>query len=122
MTRLLVVDDEPDMRLFLRIALESNGYDVIEAADGRSALHAVDDERPDCVLLDLRMAGVDGWGVLEELDAGGRLADLPVVVQSAHARGETERAALAAGARAFLRKPFSIDGLLRTVAEVLQEA
>jgi CheY-like chemotaxis protein len=119
-TRLLVVDDEPDMRLFVRLALAGTGYDVIEAVDGRSALHAIDDEAPDCVLLDLRMPGIDGWGVLERLHADGRLERLPVVVQSAHARGTTERAVLDAGARAFLPKPFSIDGLILTLEQVLR--
>jgi two-component system KDP operon response regulator KdpE len=119
-TRLLVVDDEPDMRLFLRLALESNGYDVVEAPDGRAALDAVAEDEPDGMLLDLRMPDVDGWAVLQRLGEEGRLDRLAVVVQSAHARGATEQAVLEAGARAFLPKPFGVDGLLRTLQDALQ--
>lgn len=117
---LLVVDDEADIRLLVRVALERHGYRVVEASGGKAALDVVAKDCPDCMLLDLRMPEIDGWEVLHRLRAGGYT--LPVVVQSAHARGATESAALAAGARAFVAKPFNLDGLAATVDRVLREA
>jgi len=121
-TTLLVVDDEPDVRLLVRLALERVGYDVVEATGGEDAIDALTRTLPDCVLLDLRMPGVDGWAVLDHLRTSGTIDQVPVVVQSAHARGVTESQVLAAGARAFLAKPFSVSGLLATVDRVLRPA
>lgn len=120
MRTLLVVDDEPDVRLLVRLAFERAGYEVVEAAGGQDAIAWLAHSRPDCVLLDLRMPGVDGWAVLDHLRASGAIERVPVVVQSAHARGPTESQVLDAGARAFLAKPFSVDGLVATVDRVLR--
>ena len=115
----LVVDDEADIRLFLRVALEADGFAVQEAADGQEALDRIRANGLDCMLLDLRMPGVDGWSVLDQLAADGRLEGLAVVVHSAHADDSTAQAVLAAGARAFIPKPFSIPRLLGTISAAL---
>jgi CheY-like chemotaxis protein len=122
MTTVLVVDDEPDVRLLVRLAFERAGYEVIEAAGGEAALESLEASTPDCMLLDLRMPGLDGWAVLQRLQANGLIDQIPIVVQSAHARGFTEAEVLAAGARAFLAKPFSVASLLATVERALRTA
>lgn len=120
MATVLVVDDEPDIVLLVRLALESAGHEVVEAGDGAAALDAVAERDPDVMLLDLRMAPVDGWAVLDRLRADGRLASLPVVVVSAHASPAATDKALRAGCRAYLNKPFTIPELLACVEDALQ--
>src|SRR3979411_2113173 len=76
----LVVDDEADVRLIARLVLTSAGYDVIEAESGEAALaHLEGDQRPDAVLLDVRMRGIDGWETLRRLRNDPSASDLPVV-------------------------------------------
>jgi DNA-binding response OmpR family regulator len=122
MSTVLVVDDDEDIRFFLRTALEAEGFEVNEAASGEEALDLLVVNGNDCVLLDLRMPGLSGWDILAWLREQGRLGTLPVVVHSAHADDRTASAVLAAGARAFLPKPFSVAGLLGTVAAALHAA
>ena len=81
--KVLIVDDEPDILLMLRVDLEAEGYETTLAADGETALRRICEERPDLVLLDVMMPVVDGWGVLQRMSAGGHRA--PVVVVSAKA-------------------------------------
>src|SRR5882757_1977944 len=83
MAVVLIVDDEPDVRLIARVVLTSAGYDVIEASSGEEALAALsDDVLPDAVLLDIRMPGIDGWETLRRLRADK--SALPVVIFTAH--------------------------------------
>src|SRR5438876_12443877 len=81
MARILVVDDEPDILLLHRLNLEGAGHEVLLAADGMKALERIDADMPDCVVLDVMMPVLDGWGVLEALQA--REAAPPVLVVSA---------------------------------------
>src|ERR1700723_2629275 len=80
-TTVLVVDDDPDIRLTLRQILREEGFRVREARDGLEALERIADEEPDLVLLDLMMPGINGWEVLATLRHARK--DLPVVVLSA---------------------------------------
>lgn len=118
MSRVLVVDDEADIRQLARMILELAGHEVVEADDGAAALATVEACDVDVMLLDLRMAGVDGWAVLDRLAATGRLPGLPVVAISAHADPQLMRATLAKGCRSYMAKPFSPADLLSMVAAV----
>lgn len=113
----LVVDDEPDVLLLTRVILEGAGWQVQEAQSGERALTLLREGRaPDVMLLDLRMPGMDGWQVLDELaDAG---LELPVIVFSAHAQPGTEQEIRERGGKGFLAKPFTAGQLV----EVLQQA
>lgn len=115
MTTVLVIEDEADIRLLARLILERADCEVIEAIDGREGLALIERIDPDLVLLDLRMADMDGWAVLAELQRAGRLPGLPVVVVSAHAEPDVFEAVLAIGCRGYLRKPFQRDELLATL-------
>jgi CheY-like chemotaxis protein len=116
-SRILVAEDERDIRSLARLLLEFAGHEVLEAADGDVAI-AVLAANPDVdvVLLDLRLPGLDGWEVMSQLRATRRLDGLRVVIFSAeidprdYARAESE------GATGYLSKPFSEEDLLAAVA------
>jgi len=115
----LIVDDEPNVRLVLRTALESVGYDVIEADDGQAALERLGrmSSGPDLILLDLRMPKLDGMEVLRGLRAAGNV--VPVVILTAHGSVPDAVAAMKLGAIDFLAKPITPDALRRVVSEVM---
>src|SRR5712691_3685387 len=84
--KILLVDDKPDILLLGRLNLEAEGYEVIEASDGRRALAAVARELPDLVILDVMMPGLDGWQVLSSIRDDPQQADLPVIMVTAKAQ------------------------------------
>jgi CheY-like chemotaxis protein len=108
MSRILVVDDEPDIRMTLRLILQLAGYAVTEAASGGQAIELARDG-PDAILLDIRLPDIDGLDVLRALKGDPALATIPVVCVTAHSSGETRRQALALGATGYVNKPFDID-------------
>jgi len=120
MARILVVDDEPDILLLHRLNLEAAGHEVLLAADGMKALERIDLDRPDCVVLDVMMPVLDGWGVLEALQ--GRLDAPPVLVVSAKSSPADVEHAMSIGARGYLAKPFNAHTLLEEVAKLVSEA
>ena len=105
----LVVDDEPQLRRALRTNLTVRGYRVLEAADGRSALRVVADQRPDVVLLDLGLPVLDGIDVLHGLRGW---TDVPVIVLTVRDREADKVQALDAGADDYVTKPFGMNELL----------
>jgi DNA-binding response OmpR family regulator len=118
--KVLIVDDEPDVLLTLRMILEAEGFDPLLAADGETALRRVDEERPDLVVLDIMMPVLDGWFVLAEL--GGRARRPSVVVCSAKS-GDSDRArANELGADEYVTKPFEPDDLVDVIRAVLARA
>lgn len=115
MAVVLVVDDEPDVLLLLRVNLEIEGHQVLLAGDGEVGLEKTRAEEPDLVLLDAMMPVMDGWSVLEALQGGGP----PVVVVSAKAQPADVLRALELGAVDFVAKPFSLDNLLGLVRDLV---
>jgi DNA-binding response OmpR family regulator len=115
--KVLIVDDEPDILLMLRVNLEAEGYQTALAADGETALRRIADERPDLILLDVMMPVVDGWGVLEALDRD--VFSHRVVVLSAKTAERDVTRALELGASAYLSKPFDPDELIEVIGRVL---
>jgi CheY-like chemotaxis protein len=119
----LVVDDEPDVRLIARLVLTSAGYDVIEAESGEAALDQLDNEqRPDAVLLDVRMRGIDGWETLRRMRGDGSHPDLPVVIFTAQLTGAKDAPGPWKDYEHFLTKPFDPDGLLEAVQHAIGAA
>lgn len=117
--RILIVDDEPNVRLVLQTALESVGYTVLEAEDGQAALDHLDREGGGCdlVLLDLQMPRMNGMELLSRLRDRGNV--VPVVILTAHGSIPEAVAAMKLGAIDFLTKPITPDALRRVVAEVI---
>lgn len=113
MTTVLVVDDDPDIQLLLRLELEAEGHLVVTAADGLEALDRVASTEPDVVLLDVMMPELDGWGVLELLEE----PKPAVIVISGLAtdRASHHRHAIELGALGFVSKPFDSVKLLEFV-------
>jgi two-component system KDP operon response regulator KdpE len=109
MTRVLVVDDEPQIRKALRLNLVARGYDVELAASGEEALVAAGRVGPDVVLLDLGLPGIDGVQVIEGIRGW---SDMPIVVLSARGAERDKVDALDAGADDYVTKPFGIEELL----------
>lgn len=113
--RILVVDDEPQIRRALRVALEAHGFTVQLAEDGEQALVAISTWAPDAVVLDLVMPGRDGFDVLRET----RLwSQVPVIVLSARGQERDKVTALDLGADDYLTKPFGVDELLARLRAV----
>jgi two-component system KDP operon response regulator KdpE len=115
MTRILIVDDEPQILRALRINLTARQYDVHVAADGREALLSATTTRPDLVVLDLGLPDIDGVDVIRELRAW---TPVPIVVLSGRADSRDKVAALDAGADDYVTKPFSIEELLARIRAV----
>ena len=111
MARVLVIDDEPDVRWLLRLSLERVGHEVLLAEDGLRGVAMAQRQRPDAIVLDLMMPVMDGYGVLDALAKDGRTSSLPVLVLTAKAIPEEEERVTKAGARRFLTKPFDPNDL-----------
>jgi CheY-like chemotaxis protein len=114
----LLVEDEPDVLLVARLMLEEAGYAVIEARGGEEAIELAEKAKVEAVFLDLRMPGMDGWGVLEELRARGIISRLPVIVLSAHADPSAIERSFELGAKGYVKKPFRATDLTRALEAV----
>jgi DNA-binding response OmpR family regulator len=113
----LIVEDEPDILMLLRVVIEMNGYDAALAADGSTALERLDAEKPDLVLLDLMLPVMDGWTVLAEMRS--RPNPPPVIICSAARSARDVELAEERGAEAVLLKPLDMDQLLETMSRSL---
>jgi DNA-binding response OmpR family regulator len=118
-TKILAVEDEPDIVLALRMVFERAGYQFISSTDGRTGLRMVHEEKPDLVLLDIGLPGMDGWTVLERIRD---LADLPVLMISAHGQESDKVRGLRAGADDYVTKPFTNNELLARAEALLRRA
>jgi two-component system KDP operon response regulator KdpE len=117
--RVLVVDDEPQIRRALRLVLRANGYDVVEVASGEAALDSVSLQTFDLMILDLMLPDVDGVEVCRRLREWSRL---PVVVLSAHGEEEVKVLALDEGADDYVTKPFGAAELLARMRSAMRRA
>jgi DNA-binding response OmpR family regulator len=115
--RVLVIDDDADIRALVTGLLQRTGYDVNEASDGRDGLRAVFSDRPDLVLLDVTMPGLDGWGALERIR---ELTDVPVLMLTARSDELEKVRGLKAGADDYMTKPFGRQELLARVEALLR--
>jgi DNA-binding response OmpR family regulator len=115
--RILVVDDDSDIRGLVRELLDRRGFAVTEAKDGQEALRRVFEERPDLVVLDVAMPGLDGWATLERIR---ELSDVPVVMLTAKATELEKTRGLRAGADDYVTKPFGRQELLARIEGLLR--
>jgi len=117
--RVLVVDDKASNRELLRTALEYAGHEVMEASDGEAALESMRQLKPDLLLLDIQMPGLDGYAVLERVMADPALQGIPVVAVTAYAMaGDSERGKKA-GFREYITKPVALKQLIAVVSKLV---
>jgi CheY-like chemotaxis protein len=118
MKTILVVDDEPTIRMLVAASLDGNGYRIVEAADGAEALDLVHQEQPDLVLLDIVIPGLDGFEVCRRLKA--EIAPyMPVLLLTGFDQQSHRERASQAGADGFVTKPFSPAALLALIDRTL---
>ncbi len=119
MTRVLVIDDEAPIRLLCRVNLEAEKMEVLEAADGPSGLELARAEKPDVILLDVMMPGLDGWRVAEELTDDASTAEIPIIFLTARAEFRDRARGLDIGGVDYVTKPFNPLELAPLVEDVL---
>lgn len=115
--RILVIDDEPQIRRFLRVSLGAQGFDIVEAENGQEGLLKASADRPDLVILDLGLPDMDGMVVLRQLREWSRL---PILILSVRGRETDKVAALDAGADDYLTKPFGLAELTARIRAALR--
>lgn len=113
--KILIVDDDEDLRTALKLRLRANHYKTVNAIDGYSAITQAQKEKPDLIILDIGLPAGDGFVVLDRLQRNADLADIPVIVLTARDPEATERLALEKGACAFFQKPADNQALLGVI-------
>jgi excisionase family DNA binding protein len=116
---ILIVDDDPRLREFVRVNLEMEGYRVREASSADEGLEALDDEPPDLILLDVMMPHVDGWEMLRRVQERHGVGAIPVIMFSGKVDEETLKHAAARGAQGFIGKPFDPQQLIESTKQLV---
>jgi DNA-binding response OmpR family regulator len=119
--KLLIADDEAGVRALVRMTLEVDSFDILEARDGREALNMAREHHPDIVFLDVSMPHLSGVEVCRQLKDDEATASIPIVMLTAMAQDADREDGLAAGADDYFTKPFSPVSLLTKVTEILGE-
>lgn len=120
MKTILIIEDQPDMRENIATILEMEGYAVLEAADGRAGLEAALEEKPDLILCDVMMPGMDGHQVLDELRRQPSIAGTPFIFLTARGEKRDLRQGMNLGADDYLTKPASASDLLDAISARLE--
>jgi len=107
LARILVVDDDDQMRGLLQALLADEGYEIITASNGKDALKAMEEDKPNLVFLDIEMPEMDGLGVLDEMQQ--RSLHIPVIVITGHSTMDNAIQAIRSGAKEFITKPFDLN-------------
>jgi two-component system KDP operon response regulator KdpE len=118
--KILIIDDDPDLRRALKIRLQANQYDTVQASDGYAAISAAQREHPNLIILDLGLPAGDGYVVLKRLQDSDALSSIPVIVLTARDPQSNEQKALQAGAAAFFQKPADNGELMSVIRATLQ--
>ncbi len=117
--RILLVDDECDLVFYTKLFLEEQGYEVIEAYDGRQALDILEEDTPDLVILDVAMPRLSGWDVLRCMQDDERMKNIPVLMLTARAEDADKAKGWTLGVTWYQTKPFELDELAMVVGRVL---
>jgi len=119
--RILVVEDQEDLRAILRDLLVGSGYEVIEAVDGQAAVASAQSERPDLILMDIQLPVLDGYEAMRRIRIDPNLGVTPIIAVSSFAMKGDEEKARASGCDGYVTKPYSPLQLLRIVKGFLDE-
>ena len=117
--RILVVEDQEDNRRIVRDLLSSVGYELIEAHDGEAGIQLAKEHRPDLILMDIQLPRIDGYEATRQIKADPALRDIPIIVVTSYALSGDDKKAAAAGADAYVAKPFSPRQLLAKIQQFL---
>ena len=117
----LVIENDPTILEFIEVMFETQGFEVLSARDGPAALELSRTEVPDLVVSDLYMGGMNGLDLYAKVRADPRLRQVPFMFITADARDSVRAACLAAGADAFLLKPFTFDQFIETALALIDE-
>lgn len=120
--RILVADDEPNIRAMIQDALSEQGYEVRGVANGVGLVDCVQDVDPDLVILDVMMPEMDGWTALDHLKQNEKTRDIPVLMLTSLQQGRDVELAFIRGAKDYLAKPFSLAQLLAKVKRLVPAA
>jgi DNA-binding response OmpR family regulator len=121
MTKILIAEDEPDIRELVAFMLRFAGYEVVTASNGEEAVQGATREIPDLILMDVRMPRMTGYDACRIMKASPALHDIPVVFLSAKGQESEIQSGLDAGAEEYLLKPFSPDELTNRVRMILSK-
>ena len=119
MTKILIAEDERDIRELVSLSLQFGGYTVVQAANGAEAVEQAQKELPDLILMDVRMPKMTGYDACRRIKAIPELRDIPVVFVSAKGQESEIQTGLEAGAEEYILKPFAPDELIKQVQAVL---
>ncbi|MDH3773593.1 MAG: response regulator [Deltaproteobacteria bacterium] len=116
---ILVVEDQEDNRRIMRDLLSSAGYEIIEAVTGEEGVAAAETHRPDLILMDIQLPGLDGYEATRQIKANPELEHIPIIVVTSYALSGDDVKAFEAGCNAYVSKPFSPRELLAKLREYL---
>lgn len=120
--KVVIVDDDRETREMLTLALELEGFDVEQAANGLRLISSLHVDRPDLILLDVMMSWIDGFELCRSIKQNDEFRDIPVIFVSARKTGEDVQKGLSAGAADYFTKPVDIDKLTGRIHEILSAA
>ena len=118
--KILIVDDEMDALLALKVALEAEGYNIAEAKDGYEAIDKVHSENPDVILLDLMIPGIDGFEVCKQLKSDPMYNHIPVIMLTARGEVDDKVEGIELGADDYVTKPFNLKELKARIKMILR--
>ncbi len=116
--RILVVEDDPDLRTIVRLQLSSQGYDIFEATNGAEGFQAIQENIPDCVILDLMMPVVDGFGFLKRVRSVTDLEEVPIIILTASEDERNRVRGFQYQADSYMSKPYDLQELTDEVARL----
>ena len=120
--RILVVEDHEENRRILRLLLTKHQFEVIEAVTGEQGVAMAEQERPDLILMDIQLPGLDGYDATRRIKANPMLQKIPIIVVTSYALSGDDAKAFAAGCDAYIAKPVNLRNLLAKVREYLPQA
>lgn len=119
--KVLIIDDEPDHVELIKLRLEANNYDVIYAYNGNEGIEKIKKEKPDLVLLDIMMPGIDGYEVSKKIKSDPKTKNLPIIMLTAAGIKDLEEKCKEAGADYCIRKPYESKEIIDTIKSILKE-
>jgi len=117
--RILIVEDDLDNALLVRLLLERENFDVLTAENGENGIAVTKKEHPDLIVLDLDMPVMDGWMMIEKIKEDKNAADIPIVVVTAHLLPDEKSKAFDAGCDGYVLKPFHVKELIAEIKRFL---